>query len=120
MALFGTDGIRGRVGTGVFTEPNMRKLGDAIGIWLSGERLRSKAVFIGRDTRESGELFEKMLACGLKGHGFEPVSLGIVTTPGVSYLASHLKPALGIMISASHNLWHDNGIKLFGNKGLKV
>lgn len=120
MSLFGTDGIRGRVGTGVFTEASMRKLGCAIGAWLARKKPSSKTVFIGRDTRESCELFEKMLAVGLKGHGFEAVSLGVVTTPAVSYLTSLFKSAVGVMISASHNLWHDNGIKLFGANGLKV
>lgn len=120
MSLFGTDGIRGRVGTGVFTEASMKKLGSSIGAWLAKKRSSSKTVFIGKDTRESCELFEGMLASGLKEHGFEAVSLGVVTTPAVSYLTSFFKSALGVMISASHNLWHDNGIKLFGSNGLKV
>ena len=114
---FGTDGIRGTVGKGVITPDFMLKLG-----WAAGQVLGEKSgkVLIGKDTRISGYMFEASLEAGLSAAGMDTLLLGPVPTPAVSYLTRTFAAQAGIVISASHNPFHDNGVKFFGPDGKKL
>jgi phosphoglucosamine mutase len=112
--LFGTDGIRGEYGTYPIDLEAIFRLGKAAGNHFGGKCL------IGRDTRESGTVIEKVLVEGLILQGVDVYLLGIMTTPGVSFLAKNLGMDFGIVISASHNPHQDNGIKFFDKNGLKL
>ncbi len=115
---FGTDGIRGRVGEWPITAEFMLKLGRAAGVVLgNGERAR---VLIGKDTRVSGYMFESALEAGLVAAGADVLLLGPMPTPGVAQLTRELSASAGIVISASHNPHHDNGIKFFSAEGEKL
>lgn len=115
---FGTDGIRGRVGDYPVSADFMLKLGWAAGrVLAQGER---RAVVIGKDTRVSGYLFESALEAGLSSAGADIRLLGPMPTPAVAYLTRTLKAAAGIVISASHNAFEDNGIKFFSGRGEKL
>lgn len=116
---FGTDGIRGRLGEGAITPEFMLKLGWACGkvFKKSGSRNR---VIIGKDTRISGYLFESALEAGLAAAGVDIRLLGPMPTPAVAYLTRTYRANAGIVISASHNPFEDNGIKFFSSKGLKL
>lgn len=115
---FGTDGIRGRVGDEPITPSFMLRLGAAVGRVL-GRQGRSK-VLIGKDTRISGYMFESALESGLSSAGVNIELLGPMPTPGVAYLTRTLRAQAGIVISASHNAYHDNGIKFFSAEGTKL
>ena len=115
---FGTDGIRGRVGDGSITPEFVLKLGWAIGHVFAKEH-RSK-VFIGKDTRISGYMFESALQAGLSAAGVDVYLLGPMPTPGIAYLTRTFHAQAGIVISASHNPYHDNGIKFFSGEGTKL
>jgi phosphoglucosamine mutase len=115
---FGTDGIRGRVGEGHITAEFVLKLGWAAGRVL-GNGPGSK-VLIGKDTRISGYLFESALEAGLAAAGVNINLLGPMPTPGIAYLTRTLHAQAGIVISASHNPHHDNGIKFFSGDGDKL
>jgi len=115
---FGTDGIRGRVGDGAITPEFVLKLGWAIGRVL-GKETQSK-VLIGKDTRISGYMFESALQAGLSAAGVDIYLLGPMPTPAVAYLTRTFHAQAGIVISASHNPYHDNGIKFFSNEGTKL
>ncbi|MCX4188738.1 phosphoglucosamine mutase [Methylophaga sp. OBS3] len=115
---FGTDGIRGRVGEGVITPDFVVKLGWAVGRVLAKER-HSK-VLIGKDTRISGYMFESALQAGLSAAGVDIYLLGPMPTPAVAYLTRTFHAQAGIVISASHNAYHDNGIKFFSAQGSKL
>lgn len=115
---FGTDGIRGRVGDGVITPEFVLKLGWAIGRVLAKER-HSK-VLIGKDTRISGYMFESALQAGLSAAGVDIYLLGPMPTPAIAYLTRTFHAQAGIVISASHNPYHDNGIKFFSSEGTKL
>lgn len=115
---FGTDGIRGKVGSPPISADWMLKLGWAIGTVLS--RNSHGKVVIGKDTRISGYMFESALEAGLVAAGCDVCLLGPMPTPGVAYLTRTLKADLGIVISASHNPYTDNGIKLFSKEGTKI
>lgn len=119
---FGTDGIRGLVGTHPITPDFMLKLGWAIGRVLvqSLPVSQPKKVLIGKDTRLSGYLFESVLEAGLLSAGVDVVQLGPMPTPAVAYLIPSMQAQAGIVISASHNPYDDNGIKLFDSKGFKL
>jgi phosphoglucosamine mutase len=115
--LFGTDGVRGKAGSPPLDHATVRRLGAAIIRALpdpSGAR-----VLIGRDTRESGAWIERELAHGARAFGAEVVSAGVIPTPGVAYLTRTGDFALGMVISASHNPFEDNGIKVFSGRGEK-
>ena len=114
---FGTDGIRGTVGKGAITPDFMLKLG-----WAAGQVLGEKGgkVLIGKDTRISGYMFEASLEAGLSAAGMDTLLLGPVPTPAVSYLTRTFAAQAGIVISASHNPYHDNGVKFFGPDGKKL
>lgn len=115
---FGTDGIRGRVGDAPITADFMLRLGRAAGAVLaSGD---PRAVVIGKDTRISGYMFESALEAGLAAAGANIALLGPMPTPAVAYLTRTLYACAGIVISASHNPYHDNGIKFFGKNGEKL
>lgn len=115
---FGTDGIRGRVGSADITPEFILKLGWAVGrVLANGTR---KKVLIGKDTRVSGYLLESALQAGLSAAGVDVVLLGPMPTPAVAYLTQTLRATAGIVISASHNPFHDNGIKFFSADGSKL
>jgi phosphoglucosamine mutase len=115
---FGTDGIRGRVGEVPVTPEFVLKLG-----WAAGRVLVSEGcnkVLIGKDTRISGYMFESALEAGLSAAGLNVALLGPMPTPGIAYLTRTLNACAGIVISASHNPHHDNGIKFFSRNGQKL
>lgn len=116
--FFGTDGIRGTVGQHPINPEFMLKLGWAAGKVFS-EQGQSK-VLIGKDTRISGYMFESALEAGLSASGVDTLLLGPMPTPAVAYLARTFTDAAGIVISASHNPFHDNGIKFFSTNGTKL
>jgi len=115
---FGTDGIRGRVGEGIITPDFMVKLGWAAGrVFGKGHNVK---VLIGKDTRISGYMFESALEAGLVAAGAKIQLLGPMPTPAIAYLTRTLRAATGIVISASHNPYDDNGIKFFSSEGNKL
>ena len=115
---FGTDGIRGRVGVAPITADFMLQLGRAAGTVLAqGER---RSVVIGKDTRISGYMFESALEAGLAAAGANVLLLGPMPTPAIAYLTRTLYACAGIVISASHNPYEDNGIKFFSADGEKL
>lgn len=115
--LFGTDGIRGQANKHPMTVAVCIALGEVLAQTLGKSR---KEILIGRDTRESGPIFEDAVIAGIAAAGCNPVSLGIIPTPGVATLTKNRKAAAGIVISASHNPWQDNGLKIFGPDGCKL
>lgn len=116
---FGTDGIRGTVGTPPITPDFVLRLGHAVGRVLRRDEQRP-TVLIGKDTRISGYMLESALESGLNSAGVDVVLLGPLPTPGVAYLTRALRASLGIVISASHNPFSDNGIKFFSAEGTKL
>ena len=117
--LFGTDGIRGVAGEFPLTQVSTYMIGRALGHDL--RRTNPKArVIIGQDTRESSSWIADRVTLGLASCGIEVHSAGVITTPGVAYLARSRKYAAGVVISASHNPWTDNGIKVFSGDGYKL
>ena len=117
---FGTDGIRGRVGEGAITPDFVMKLGWAVGRVLGDGKKRRNKVVIGKDTRISGYMFESALEAGLSAAGIDILLLGPMPTPGIAYLTRTLHAQAGIVISASHNPYQDNGIKFFSAHGTKL
>ena len=115
--LFGTDGIRGVAGEYPLDAKTVRAIGRALGDHLSQA---PKRVVIGQDTRESSRWIADTLAAGLRQAGAEVQSAGVITTPGVACLARSQRSSAGVVISASHNPWQDNGIKVFGGDGYKL
>ena len=115
---FGTDGIRGKVGEGLMTADQVLKLGWAVGKVLASQG--EKMVVIGKDTRISGYMFESALEAGLSAAGVDVRLLGPMPTPGVAYLTRTLHASAGIVISASHNPFYDNGLKFFSSEGSKL
>ncbi|MBW9258459.1 MAG: phosphoglucosamine mutase [Candidatus Thiodiazotropha sp. (ex. Lucinisca nassula)] len=115
---FGTDGVRGRFGEGAITPEFVLKLGWAVGRILGTES--KSRVLIGKDTRISGYLLESALEAGLTAAGVNITLLGPMPTPSVAYLTRTLHAQAGIVISASHNAYTDNGIKFFSGDGLKL
>jgi phosphoglucosamine mutase len=117
--LFGTDGIRGVAGEFPLTKQSTYLIGRALGHDLLRTTPNAQAV-IGQDTRESSEWIADRVAEGLAAVGVEVHSAGVITTPGVAYLARSRALAAGVVISASHNPWTDNGIKVFSGDGFKL
>ena len=115
---FGTDGIRGKVGEGLMTADQVLKLGWAVGRVLANHG--RKRVVIGKDTRISGYMFESALEAGLSAAGVDVRLLGPMPTPGIAYLTRTLHASAGIVISASHNPFYDNGLKFFSAEGTKL
>ena len=123
--IFGTDGVRARINTGPMRAEAVVRLALAAGRWFadqSGEQHTSTAptVVIGKDTRLSGYMIESALVAGFTSIGINCRLLGPVPTAAVSYLTHSMRAEFGVMISASHNPHHDNGIKLFGPDGMKL
>jgi phosphoglucosamine mutase len=119
---FGTDGIRGKVGVAPITPDFVMRLGYAAGKVLAARKLKGDrpAVLIGKDTRVSGYMLESALEAGLSAAGVDVLLVGPMPTPGVAYLTRALRLAAGIVISASHNPYDDNGIKFFSGDGSKL
>ncbi|MCA0910573.1 phosphoglucosamine mutase [Qipengyuania gaetbuli] len=117
--FFGTDGIRGRTNEGVMTAATAMRVGQAAGTHFlrGGHRHR---VVIGKDTRLSGYMMESALVAGFTSVGMDVVMTGPLPTPAIALLTREMRADLGVMISASHNLYEDNGIKLFGPDGFKL
>ncbi|PSU70704.1 phosphoglucosamine mutase [Photobacterium phosphoreum] len=116
--FFGTDGIRGLVGEGPITPEFVMKLGWAAGRVLS--KTGTKKVLIGKDTRISGYMLESALEAGLAAAGLKAAFTGPMPTPAIAYLTRTFRAEAGIVISASHNPYHDNGIKFFSAQGTKL
>ncbi len=116
--LFGTDGVRGKAGHFPLDHPTVRRLGAAL-VRALPHGTAAPRLLIGRDTRESGSWIEAELAHGAAGEGATVASAGVVPTPAIAYLARLGGYDLGIVISASHNPFEDNGIKVFSGKGVK-
>lgn len=119
---FGTDGIRGRAGKFPITVDFFTKLGFAAGKVLTKDNQSSSKpkVIIGKDTRESGYMLESALEAGFSAAGVDVFLTGPIPTPAIAYLTKALRAQIGVVISASHNLYQDNGIKFFSSNGLKL
>ncbi len=117
--LFGTDGVRGEANIELTPELAYR-LGRAATIYFGKESEEQPLILIGRDTRLSGEMFEAALTAGICSAGGRAMLAGVIPTPAIAYLARRHKAKAGIVISASHNPFYDNGIKFFGGDGYKL
>ncbi len=118
MRLFGTDGVRGKAGKKV-TAIGTMKLAMATGIYFK-ESARTNKILVGKDTRRSGYMIENALVSGLTAVGFDVIQIGPMPTPAVAFLTENMRCDAGIMISASHNPYYDNGIKFFDAEGNKL
>jgi phosphoglucosamine mutase len=118
--LFGTDGMRGEAGSFPLDASTIETVGASLARRLTEKLGHAPLIVIGRDTRESGEWLEQALVTGLTKAGAESKSAGVITTPGVAYLARALPANAGVVISASHNVYSDNGIKIFAPSGRKL
>ena len=118
--LFGTDGVRGTANQYPMTADMALKIGAAAGRFFRNDGSNGHRVVIGKDTRLSGYMFENALTAGLTSTGMNVLLLGPVPTPAVGMLTTTMRADMGIMISASHNPHHDNGIKFFGPDGFKL
>jgi len=116
---FGTDGIRGRANKFPMTAEVAMKVGMAVGLTFQRGKHRHRVV-VGKDTRLSGYMIENAMVAGFCAAGMDVFLLGPIPTPAVAMLATSLRADIGVMISASHNPYHDNGIKLFGPDGYKL
>ena len=117
MRLFGTDGVRGEAGSFLSAEVAM-KLGMAAGIYLKPTAVTNR-ILVGKDTRRSGYMIENALVSGLTAVGFDVVEVGPMPTPAIAFITENMRCDVGIMISASHNSFEDNGIKFFDGRGDK-
>ncbi len=120
--LFGTDGIRATANTYPMTPGIILKVGQALGYLIKKDPPRNHhpKVVIGKDTRLSGYMVEQALTSGLNSMGVHVQLVGPLPTPGIGFLARNMRADAGIVISASHNPFHDNGIKIFGSDGFKI
>jgi len=118
--LFGTDGMRGEAGKFPLDADTIETIGISLATHLKEKLGRAPLIVIGRDTRESGEWIEQALLAGAIKAGAETQSAGVITTPGVAFLARTLPADAGVVISASHNAYRDNGIKIFAPSGWKL
>lgn len=119
-SLFGTDGVRGKANSYPMTADMALRLGAAAGRYFRQDRSAQHRVVIGKDTRLSGYMLENALTAGLTSTGMNVLLLGPIPTPAVGMLTHSMRADLGVMISASHNPAHDNGIKFFGPDGYKL
>ena len=119
VRLFGTDGLRGRVNVYPMTADVALRLGLAAGTCYRSKMRRGRVV-IGKDTRLSGYVFENALAAGLLAAGMDVFLVGPLPTPAISFLTTNMRADLGVVISASHNPFSDNGIKFFDSEGFKI
>ncbi len=118
MKLFGTDGVRGKAGD-FLDAMTVLKLAKAAGIYFRKHSIRKK-ILVGKDTRRSGYMIENALVSGLTAVGYDVIQIGPMPTPAIAYLTESMRCDAGIMISASHNPFEDNGIKFFDNLGDKL
>ena len=118
--LFGTDGIRGEAGKFPLDAATVQGIGRALATRLAERKGSAPKLVVGRDTRESGEWIEAALTAGAHEAGAEIESAGVITTPGVAFLSRALRTDAGVVISASHNPFQDNGIKVFEASGRKL
>jgi len=117
MKLFGTDGVRGEAGSFLTAELAMR-VAMAAGIYF-GDKARTRKILVGKDTRRSGYMIENAIVSGLTAVGYDVVQIGPMPTPAIAFLTENMRCDAGIMISASHNPFEDNGIKFFDAHGNK-
>jgi phosphoglucosamine mutase len=120
MKLFGTDGIRGRVNSYPMTPENALRIGMAAALVLKKEHHGRNMVLIGKDTRLSGYMIESALTSGICSMGMNVTLVGPLPTPGIAFLTRTLRIDAGVVISASHNPFYDNGIKFFSHTGFKL
>jgi phosphoglucosamine mutase len=121
--LFGTDGIRGTANKSPMTPDMALKVGQALGHVLNQQQSRrgsKPTVLIGKDTRLSGYMIEQAMASGLNSMGIRVLLTGPLPTPGIGFVSQNMRADAGVVISASHNAYHDNGIKIFGPDGFKI
>lgn len=117
--IFGTDGVRGLANAGAMTPERILRLGMAVGRVFKNGQHRHRVV-IGKDTRLSGYMIEPALTAGFAASGMDVFLLGPLPTPAMAMLTRSMRADLGVMISASHNPYHDNGVKFFGPDGFKL
>jgi phosphoglucosamine mutase len=117
--LFGTDGIRGVAGVPPLDDDTVSRIGAALVAALVEDR-KTPVVVLGCDTRESSESIARAAAGGIRAAGGDVRFAGVVTTPGVAWLVTHLGTSAGVVVSASHNPWNDNGVKVFSHAGKKL
>ena len=117
---FGTDGIRGTVNQGHINGEKFFKFGLAAGTYFINQKKSKQTAIIAKDTRLSGYTLEPALVSGLASAGMDVFTLGPLPTNGLAMLTKKMKANMGIMITASHNPYYDNGLKLFGPDGLKL
>jgi phosphoglucosamine mutase len=118
--LFGTDGIRGVAGEAPLDPPTVRRFGRALAATLEGRLSRKPAIVLGMDTRESGPWLRDAVVAGLRSRGGDARDAGVITTPGLAHVTRTGPFDAGVMISASHNPFQDNGLKVFGAGGAKL
>ena len=118
--LFGTDGVRGTANVHPMTAEMALSLGQAIARIFRAEGSKNRRIIIGKDTRLSGYLFEDALAAGICSMGVDVIQVGPMPTPAMAFLTADMRCQAGVMISASHNPYHDNGIKFFSSDGYKL
>lgn len=118
MKLFGTDGVRGEAGSFLTAELAM-KVAMAAGIYFR-DHARTKKILVGKDTRKSGYMIENAIVSGLTAVGYDVIQIGPMPTPAIAFLTVNMRCDAGIMISASHNSYEDNGIKFFDSHGNKL
>ncbi|MBT8349555.1 MAG: phosphoglucosamine mutase [Sulfurovum sp.] len=118
MELFGTDGVRGKAGKKV-SAVNAMRLAMATGIYFK-QFARTNKILVGKDTRRSGYMIENAMVSGLTAVGFDVIQIGPMPTPAIAFLTENMRCDAGIMISASHNPYYDNGIKFFDENGNKL
>lgn len=118
--LFGTDGIRGVANTEPMTPDTAVKVGRALAYYFKEDETTHPHIVIGKDTRTSGDMLEHALAAGICAMGVDVQLAGVLPTPGVAYLTAQTKAIAGVVISASHNPFYDNGIKVFNRDGYKL
>lgn len=119
--IFGTDGMRGKAGR-FLTPYSVIKLGASAGIYFqqASQAIRSNKILVGKDTRRSGYMVENALVSSLTSVGYDVIQVGPMPTPAIAFLTEDMRCDAGIMISASHNPFDDNGIKFFNHLGYKL
>ncbi|MDX2494218.1 MAG: phosphoglucosamine mutase, partial [Desulfuromusa sp.] len=118
--LFGTDGVRGVANIEPMTTEMAMQLGRAAAFVFKDNTSRRHRVVIGKDTRLSGYMIENALVAGICSMGVDVLIVGPLPTPGIAFITTSMRADAGVVISASHNPYHDNGIKFFSNDGYKL